>query len=153
MATTESQRNVIVRCPFCAKLNRIDAARAADRPACGECGRPILLDRPIHMTDQDLERVVAESDVPVVVDFHADWCAPCKVMAPVLDDVARARVGKVLFGKLDTDRNPAMSVKYAIRGIPTLIVFRDGREIARQVGLVKRMDLDRILDDAIAGAA
>ena len=130
-----------VACPFCLKLNRIDMRRAGDRPKCGDCGKPILLDRPVKVTDETLERVVKGSSVPVVVDFYADWCQPCKVMAPTLDQLARDRMGEVLVAKLDTDRSPAMAVKYAIRGIPTLIVFRDGTEARRQTGAVP---LDRL---------
>ena len=76
--------------------------------------------------------------MPVLVDFYADWCGPCKMMAPVLDEIARERAGEVLVAKLDTDRNPTMAVRYDIRGIPNLIVFRDGREVARQVGAAPR---------------
>lgn len=140
----------LIRCPFCQKLNRVDLARAKERPACGECGRPLLLDRPLKTTDADLERVVSETEVPVVVDFYADWCQPCKIMAPVLDELARDRVGQLLVMKLDTDRNPQMAMKYGIRGIPTLIVFRDGAEFARETGAIPRPRLDRLVESALA---
>jgi thioredoxin 2 len=152
MATAEKSEKVLVRCPFCGKLNRVEASRAKDRPTCGECGKPLLLDRPVALTDDDFERVITESDVPVVVDFYADWCGPCKYMAPIFDEAAQQRSGAVLFTKLDTDRNPAASVKYGIRGIPTLIVFKGGKEIARQVGAVPKPRLDQILDDAVKPA-
>jgi thioredoxin 2 len=145
------KRTALVRCALCGALNRVDMARAKDRPKCGECARPILLDRPVPVTDADLERVVAESAVPVLVDFYADWCGPCKIMAPVLDDVASTRAGSVLVTKLDTDRNPTMAVRYAIRGIPTMILFVDGREYAREVGAVARPHLDALLDRALSG--
>ena len=151
MSTTQegTKAHALIRCPQCAALNRVDAARAQDRPKCGECERPLLLDRPVSVTDQDLERVVKESDVPVVVDFYADWCGPCKFMAPVLDSVARDRVGQVLVTKLDTDRNPASAVRYGIRGIPTLIVFKNGTEVARQVGAVPQDTLDSIIEQVL----
>jgi thioredoxin len=76
-----------------------------------------------------------EADAPVLVDFYADWCAPCKMVAPVVDELAREHSGKLLVGKVDTDRAPDLSVKFAIRGIPTLILFRDGAEVGRVVGL------------------
>jgi len=148
MDKTGAATRVMVRCPFCAKLNRVDASRAKDRPTCGECSRPILLDRPVIVTDQDLDRVIAESDIPVVVDFYADWCGPCKFMAPVFDEAARERTGSILFTKLDTDRNQQMAMKYGIRGIPTLVVFKGGREIERQVGAVPKPALNKILDRA-----
>jgi thioredoxin 2 len=149
--TTRDGARALVRCPFCDRLNRVDVARAADRPRCGGCGRPMLLDRPVRIEDRDFERTVAEAGVPVVVDFYADWCGPCKVMAPVLDDLARERMGRILVAKLDTDRNPATSARYAITGVPTLIVFRDGREVAREVGAIPRPRLDQLVDRALAG--
>jgi len=139
--------SALVRCALCGALNRIDMSRAKDRPKCGECARPILLDRPVPVTDADLERVVKESTVPVLVDFFADWCGPCKVMAPVLDEIAAQRVGSVLVLKLDTDRNPTMAVRYAIRGIPTLILFAGGREFAREVGAVPKARVEALLDN------
>jgi thioredoxin 2 len=138
-------RRATVPCIFCLTLNRVDVGRVADRPKCGECGKPMLLDRPIRVSDQDLERVVSGTEVPVLVDFYADWCGPCKMMAPVLDDVAREYQGRALVVKLDTDRNPTMAVRFAIRGIPTLIVFREGREVSREVGAVPRARLDALL--------
>jgi len=153
MGSVKETAKVVVRCPFCGTLNRVDATRAKEHPTCGECRKPLLLDRPVMVTDQDLEKVVKESDIPVVVDFHADWCGPCKYMAPIFDEAARERSGQILFTKLDTDRNPAMSVKYGIRGIPTLIVFHGGTEVARQVGAVPKPQLDKILDHVLEPAA
>ena len=148
MSLTEAQQSRIatVACPFCATLNRVDLARLADRPRCGECKRPILLDRPIAVSDANLERVLAGTDVPVVMDGYADWCGPCKIMAPLLDDVARRRQGELLVLKLDTDRNPQTGPRFGIRGIPTLIVFRNGKEVARKVGAVPPADLDAFLN-------
>ena len=149
---TEATRSgkVTLRCAFCTKLNRVDLARVRDRPRCGECGRPILLDRPVAVTDEDFDRLVTEAGVPVLVDFHADWCGPCKTMAPVLDELARERAGELLVAKLDTDRNPTTATRFQVRGIPTLILFRGGREAARETGAIPRDRLDRL---AAAGAA
>jgi thioredoxin 2 len=143
-----TKKQATVACPFCDTLNRVDLGRIDQRPKCGQCGRPILLDRPIRLGDNDFERIVQDADVPVLVDFYADWCAPCKVMAPMLDDIARTRAGHVLVGKLDTDRNPTMAVRFAIRGIPTLILFRDGKEAGRLVGAQPRARLDELLRSA-----
>src|SRR3990172_9481836 len=135
------RRQATVACPFCATLNRVDLARLTDRPRCGECKRPILLGRPIAVSDATFERVISGTEVPVVMDCYADWCGPCKIMAPIFDDFERARAGDVLVTKLDTDRNPATSERLGIRAIPTLIVFSNGREVARQAGVLNREQL------------
>ncbi|MBW3627717.1 MAG: thioredoxin [Gemmatimonadetes bacterium] len=137
-----------IPCGACGRLNRVDLARAKDGPKCGACSRPIALDQPIAVSDQSMVKVLRDSEVPVVVDFYADWCGPCKMMAPLLDDLARARAGEILVAKLDTDRNPAMASRFNIRGIPNLIVFRDGREVAREVGAIPRRRLDALVNSA-----
>ncbi|MEQ1857400.1 MAG: thioredoxin [Longimicrobiales bacterium] len=134
MAATKSVSPVTLRCVFCDKLNRVDLARAADRPACGECGKPILLDRPVKVSDADFATTVEGADVPVLVDFYADWCAPCRMVAPVVDQLAQQHMGKLLVVKVDTDRAPEVSARYGIRSIPTLVVFRGGQEVDRSVG-------------------
>jgi thioredoxin 2 len=131
---TEAVSPVTLRCAFCDKLNRVDLARAADRPACGECGKPMLLDRPVKVADEDFAQTVEGTDAPVLVDFYADWCGPCRMVAPFVDEIARANQGKLLVAKVDTDRAPNVSTRFGIRSIPTLIVFRDGKEVGRSVG-------------------
>jgi thioredoxin 2 len=138
-------RSATLRCSFCLKLNRVDVSRASDRPKCGDCGRPFLLDRPVKIAGDDLERVVSDSEVPVLVDFYADWCGPCKIMAPVLDSFAADHTSEILVGKVDTDAAPAVSARYGIRGIPTLILFRGGTEVNRQTGAVARPGLDQLV--------
>jgi thioredoxin 2 len=149
-ATTEQTvRHVTVRCPFCETWNRIEAARAHDRPKCGKCTRPLLLDRPVPLNDETFDRTIEASEVPILVDFYADWCGPCKMMAPEVDAIASAHEGRALVGKLDTDRSPATAAKFQIRGIPTVIVFDKGREVARQTGAVRQ----RALEDLLARAS
>ena len=137
-----------VSCTFCGRPNRVDLARIDDRPKCGSCGKPMLLDRPVRVTDADFDKVIGGSDVPVLVDFYADWCGPCKVMAPALDAIARDRRGQVLVAKLDTDANPHTAANFGIRAIPTIIAFRAGREIARETGAVAKSALDGLVDRA-----
>jgi thioredoxin 2 len=134
-----------VACPFCETLNRVDLTRMEQLPKCGNCGKPILLDRPIAVSDANFEKVTTDTTVPVVVDFYADWCGPCKIMAPLLDDAARRHVGAMLFVKFDTDRNPLTGQRFGIRGIPTLIAFRSGKEVARRVGAVPPAELEAFL--------
>ena len=147
--TPPETKHLTLRCQFCETWNRVDATRAADRPKCGKCGKPMLLDRPIALNDDTFARTVAESDVPVLVDFYADWCGPCKMMAPAVDDVAKAYMGRALVAKLDTDRAQRATGPFGIRGIPTSIVFKDGKEFARQTGAVPKPVLAKMLDDAL----
>jgi thioredoxin 2 len=113
----------------------VDLARLSAGPKCASCGKPLRLDRPQKVTDRDFDRTISGSSVPVVVDFYADWCGPCRVMAPTLDDFARQRAGEALVLKLDTDANPVTASKYGIRGIPTIIAFQQGQERGRHVGV------------------
>ena len=139
------KKTATVACPFCATLNRVDLTRLEQHPKCGNCGKPILLDRPIAISDAIFDKVTTDTTVPVVVDFYADWCGPCKIMAPLLDDVAHRRAGELLVVKLDTDRNPLTGQRFGIRGIPTLIAFRKGQEVGRRVGAVPPAELEAFL--------
>ncbi|MDE3128172.1 MAG: thioredoxin [Gemmatimonadota bacterium] len=100
------------------------------------------------VTGGDLQHIVAQSKLPVLVDFYADWCAPCRMMAPVLDELARTRKGRLQILKLDTDRYPEIAGSLGIRGIPTLILFKDGEEANRQVGMAPRKMLEDMIDNA-----
>jgi thioredoxin 2 len=136
----------VVACAFCRTPNRIDLTRLSQGPKCASCHRPILLDRPLHASEADFDKTLLGTAVPVLVDFYADWCGPCHMMAPTLDDFARRHVGKVITLKLDTDANRSVSGRYGIRGIPTTIVFERGQEKGRHVGVA---DLKRL--EALAG--
>lgn len=146
MATTAAAaKHLTIQCQFCLSWNRVDAARAADRPKCGKCGRPMLLDRPIRLDDETFERTISSAEVPVLVDFYADWCGPCKAMAPAVDEVARRAMGRALVAKLDTDRAQRTAQRFDIRGIPTVIVFRGGKEAARRSGAMPVAELESML--------
>lgn len=135
----------VVPCAFCSTSNRIDLSKLPLGPKCAECGRPILLDRPIKATEATYDKTLEGTAIPVLVDFYADWCGPCHMMAPTLDDFARRHVGAALVLKLDTDVNPAIAGRYAIRGIPTLIVFDRGRERGRQVGVADLKTIEALV--------
>jgi thioredoxin 2 len=143
--TAGTAKPAVVPCVFCGKANRVDLARLAAGPKCGECGRPLRLDRPIKVTDADFDQTIKGATVPVVVDFHADWCGPCHMMAPVLDDIAHRRAGEALVLKLDTDANQQTAVRFGIRGIPTLVAFRNGQEHARHVGVADAATVEKLL--------
>lgn len=143
---TTNTKHLTVRCQFCDTWNRIDASRVASKPQCGKCGKPIVLDRPLKLNDESFARTIAETEVPVFVDFYADWCGPCKMMAPFVDEIASEYVGRALVAKLDTDHAQKTAQGFDIRGIPTSIVFRDGKEVARHVGAMNKAGLVQLLD-------
>jgi thioredoxin 2 len=132
---------ITVRCQFCETWNRVLAERASDRPKCGKCGKPMLIDRPVALNDDTFARTIAESEIPVMVDFYADWCGPCRMMAPSVDQLASDNQGKLLVAKLDTDRSPRTAQAFNIRGIPTVILFANGREAKRHSGAMPIMAL------------
>ena len=146
--TQTNEKKLTLRCQFCETWNKVDASRAADRPKCGKCGKPMLLDRPVKLTDETFQRTISESEVPVLVDFYADWCGPCKMMAPYVDEIAREYQGKALVAKLDTDHSQQTAGGFDIRGIPTSIVFKGGKEVARQTGAVPKKALLDLLAKA-----
>ncbi len=147
--TAAQTSRVTLRCQFCHTWNRVDAARAAQRPKCGKCSRPMLLDRPWPLTEDTFERTIKETGVPVLVDFYADWCGPCKMMAPFVGEIASGYQGRALVAKLNTDLAQRTSMSLGIRGIPTVIVFRGGQEVARQTGAVPKAKLEELLKGAL----
>ncbi|MDQ6633855.1 MAG: thioredoxin [Gemmatimonadota bacterium] len=136
---------ITIRCTNCRKWNRIDAAKADKGPKCGSCATPIALDHPVLLDDESFGRVVNGTDIPVLVDFYADWCGPCKMMAPAVEQLARESLGKALIAKLDTDASSRTAGGFQIRGIPTSIVFRQGKESKRQTGAVPIAALKQLL--------
>jgi len=145
---TLTEKKATLRCQFCQSWNKVDVTRAADRPKCGKCSKPMLLDRPIHLDDETFSRTISQSAVPVLVDFYADWCGPCKVMAPAVDKLAADHIGRALIAKLNTDESQKTSMSFNVRGIPTSIVFDGGKEIARQTGAVSYAVLESMLKQA-----
>ncbi len=143
--TEKTTPTLTIQCQFCLTWNRVDATRAADRPKCGKCGRPILLDRPLKLNDDTFDRTIESAEVPVLVDFYADWCGPCKMMAPFVDQLASKVTGRALVAKLDTDASPKTAQKFSIRGIPTVMVFRGGKVETQQAGAVPLAQLEKML--------
>ena len=150
---TDATSGATLLCQFCQTWNRIDVSRASDRPKCGKCGKPMLLDRPLMLDDESFARTIAESAVPVLVDFYADWCGPCKMMAPAVDQLATKYSGRAIVAKVNTDLAQVATRPFGIRGIPTTIVFQGGREAARQSGAIPYQMLAGMLDKALTSTA
>lgn len=146
--TDSSARHAIVPCASCGKLNRVNMDKVGATAVCGTCKRALHVDAPVVLTDANFDVVVSQSTVPVMVDFYADWCGPCKMMAPVFADFARRQKGRVLVAKVNTDENPGVSLRFGIRSIPTLTVMRGGQEVARQVGAVPMAALEQMVGAA-----
>lgn len=146
----EAAARATLRCQFCQSWNRIDVSRAADKPKCGNCGKPMLLDRPIALDDETFGRTISDSEVPVLVDFYADWCGPCKMMAPAVDQLAANYSGRALIAKVNTDFAPVATRPFGIRGIPTTIVFQSGTEVSRQSGAIPYASLASLLDKTLS---
>ncbi|AVR89896.1 thioredoxin TrxC [Thauera aromatica] len=121
-------------CPHCDAVNRIPAARLADAPTCGQCKRPLFTAHPVELDSTRFERHLTRSDIPLLVDFWAPWCGPCRTMAPAFAQAAGQLEPRLRLVKVDTDAEQTLAARFAIRSIPTLALFRGGREVARQAG-------------------
>jgi thioredoxin 2 len=132
-------------CPACGTTNRVDASRLDAHPVCGACKRPLLTATPVELTAASFDGFVAKTELPVVVDFWAPWCGPCKTMAPQFAHAARDLAGRFQFAKVDTDGEPELAQRFAIRSIPTLALFRDGALADRLSGALSAADLKRWL--------
>jgi len=123
-------------CPHCNATNRVPPERAVDKPKCGKCHKPLFDGHPVELDEAGFERHVAANDVPVVVDFWAPWCGPCRMMAPEYEKAAAMLEPNARFAKVNTEEAQGLAQRFNIRSIPTMALFRGGREIARQSGAI-----------------
>jgi thioredoxin 2 len=148
-AAAMAESHAHVACPACLKANRIPVARLGDGPKCGGCGTPLLDGKPVALDERSFDAFVGRTDLPVVVDFWAPWCGPCRAMAPAFESVAAQLATRVRFAKLNTEEAQGLAARFGIRSIPTLAIFRDGREVERISGAMDARSLVRWVSERI----
>jgi thioredoxin 2 len=141
---------VLVACPQCHSLVRVPEARAGEHPKCPRCKAQVLTGEPVALDAASFAAHVERATLPALVDFWAPWCGPCRMMAPALERTAAMRATELRVSKVNIDEQQQLAARFGIRSIPTLILFREGREIARQTGAVDAHSLSQWLDRALA---
>jgi thioredoxin 2 len=140
---------VLIGCPNCATLNRVPPERLAEGPKCGKCATPLLHGKPVPVSEASFDTAVLRTELPVVVDFWADWCGPCRAMAPNFERAAAQMKAQVRFAKLDTEAAQGIAARYGIRSIPTMILFRNGQEATRISGAMDARGIQSWLAQAL----
>jgi thioredoxin 2 len=130
-------------CPHCGAVNRFPAARLREQPRCGKCHQALFTGHPVELSANSFARHIEHTDIPVLVDFWAPWCGPCKMMAPQFEQAARVLEPSLRLAKVNTEQEPALGTRHGIRSIPTLALFRGGREVTRQPGAMAATDIVR----------
>jgi len=139
----ETVETVLVACPKCLSANRVPAERLAEQPKCGKCGTELLDGAPVALDESAFDEFVARTGLPVVVDFWAPWCGPCRAMAPAFEKAAGEMRTQARFAKVNTDEAQELAVRMGIRAIPTLVVFKNGKEVERMSGALDARSLVR----------
>jgi thioredoxin 2 len=136
-------------CPHCHTVNRISSERLSQHPLCGQCKEALFTGHPLELTGPIFKQHIGRNDIPVVVDFWADWCGPCKMMAPSYAQAAVTLEPQVRLAKLNTEQEKSIAAQFNIRSIPTLVIFKFGREIARKSGAMSTTDIVRWINNSL----
>jgi thioredoxin 2 len=134
-----------VTCPKCNATNRLPSDRLTDKPCCGKCKKPLFIGKAMELTSANVAAVLNHNEIPVLVDCWAPWCGPCKSFAPVFEKAAKELEPRLRFAKLNTEAQPSVAGRWKIQSIPTLILFRQGKEVARLSGAVPMAQLKKWL--------
>lgn len=135
-----------VVCPHCLSVNNVPQKDSYSKANCGKCKNSLLETKPLELTDANFDEVVVNSDIPVIVDFWAPWCGPCKMMAPVFTKSATNYPLKTLFTKVNTENEQNLGARFNIRSIPTLVVFKNGKEVHRVSGALDETNLNKLVN-------
>ncbi|MBW1708485.1 MAG: thioredoxin TrxC [Deltaproteobacteria bacterium] len=144
-----NENNIILRCEKCGSKNRIPKNRLSDRPVCGKCGERLHLgsanSNPVEISDTTFEQEVLSYNGPVLLDCWAPWCGPCRMVAPVLDQLASEYAGRVKIAKLNVDENPVTASRFGIQSIPTMLFFKNGQQVNKVIGALPKSEIEKHL--------